>query len=411
MQGKNKFDKDYICIKNLSSKNYLKWKKFLKKPNKNYSEVEGIWRRSQEKVNKNVSGWTSNKDKRRKILHYINRYSSKKEKEKINLILKETYLWVSLTFPKKEIDKFMLNIKKSLKEGKWREEENNFYSLGKYTFKIEKFKKHKEDTKEKREFPKDYEFVNLTFKTKGMKINKKILKQPWDVLKSGIRKKDTRKNPKMIKDLNKIKKYFPAQIAIGCGPSIECGIPPLHYLHDVYKITNSNSKKFILDSKEDTAIYEILRNPHRFFEKSTKMYKKIILSKPGITYKVIKELVKKGIIVGEILTNNFDKIPTMMGLKEKYLRRYDEAHIIPKINFHKKAKSLIVLGVHADRRKVQKAARKTGLKIIYIDPEGYKTKDKWVKYPLESPQNNDILIKDEGKKVFPKLLKILNTKL
>jgi hypothetical protein len=401
-----KFNENYICIKDLSKENYEKWKKFLKEKDKNYSQVEGIWRRTQKKENKKDSNWKSKKDKRRKILHYINRYTCEKNKKKINLTLKETYLWISLTFPKKEIQKYFTNIENSLKKGNWQKEGENFYSLGKYIFEIKHFQKHPEDILENRKFNKNYESLELIFKTKGMKIKKQIRNQPWIVLKSGLRKKDTRKNPKILTNLKDLKKHFPAQIIIGCGPSIECGIPPLHFLHEIYKISNPLTKKFTLNPKEDTIIYEILQNPFKFFKRSTKMYKKIILSKPNISYKIIKKLFDEKKFVGKILTNNFDKIPKTLGLKEKYLRRYDETHIIPKIKFDKKAKSLIVIGVHADRRKIQKAARKKGLKIIYIDPEGYNIKGKWIKYPLESAQNKDLLISLKAKKVLPKLLKI-----
>jgi hypothetical protein len=44
-------------------------------------------------------------------------------------------------------------------------------------------------------------------------------------------------------------------------------------------------------------------------------------------------------------------------------------------------------------RGCQRSARKTGLKIIYIDPEGYMDGDNFISYPLESPQDDDLVIR------------------
>jgi len=405
----------YLVKENISNDEYTLWKKFLKKKNKDYAEIEGLWRRTQDKKNKKDSGWKNSHDKRRKMLHYINRYTIKKKNNQNNLYLKETYLWISLAFPSNEMKGFLEQIEKGLKKGNWSKRGDLFFNNN-LTFSMKNFgNSHTEDKKSNRTFPKDYEIVEITIKTKGMKIPKKIQAHPWEVLSTGIREKDKRKTPKIIKDPKEILKYLPAQVEVGCGPSIECNIPPLHALHAIYRITNPETKKFILSPEQDDLLYKILENQNKFFKNSTLAYKQIILAKPNKTYNSILKLHKKGYFVGDILTNNFDGIPKRLNLKERYLRRYDETHITPKIKFHKHAKSLIVIGSHADRRKVQRSARKQGLKIIYIDPEGYQTRKKWVKYPLESIQAKDILIPMEAKNFLPKLEAILskidNTKL
>lgn len=101
----------------------------------------------------------------------------------------------------------------------------------------------------------------------------------------------------------------------------------------------------------------------------------------------------RGLIVGPIITNNFDGLVSRVGLKELFVRRYEETHIIPKIKFHPQAKSLFVVGSHADRRRIQHAARNKGLKIVYVDPEGYLSSGKFIEYPLESPQDCDFLFR------------------
>ncbi|WP_339064000.1 hypothetical protein [Tepidibacillus marianensis] len=114
--------------------------------------------------------------------------------------------------------------------------------------------------------------------------------------------------------------------------------------------------------------------------------------------------------VSILLTFNFDGLITKIGLTERYVRRYDEANIIPEINFHPDAKSLIVVGSHADRRRIQQAARKQGLKVIYLDPEGYFTRGGFVEYPLESLKKEDLYIKeaatDAMEKIYAALTKV-----
>lgn len=68
-------------------------------------------------------------------------------------------------------------------------------------------------------------------------------------------------------------------------------------------------------------------------------------------------------------------------------------------------KSLIVVGSHADRRRIQAAARQKGLQVIYIDPEGYFEKDNFIEYKLESPQDEDIIYRKGASQAFKDIYK------
>ena len=74
------------------------------------------------------------------------------------------------------------------------------------------------------------------------------------------------------------------------------------------------------------------------------------------------------------------------------MRQYSEESVHPDISFDKDCKSLLVIGSHADRRGIQKKAREAGLKVFYVDPEGFIEEDgSFIHYPLESPQSRDVL--------------------
>ncbi|MBQ3494199.1 MAG: hypothetical protein IJA69_02160 [Clostridia bacterium] len=69
---------------------------------------------------------------------------------------------------------------------------------------------------------------------------------------------------------------------------------------------------------------------------------------------------------------------------------------------------MIVMGGHADRRQVQKQAREKGLQIIYIDPEGFFTKDGFEKYPIEGPKDGDIIVNLTFEQAMEQLKKVLD---
>jgi hypothetical protein len=115
-----------------------------------------------------------------------------------------------------------------------------------------------------------------------------------------------------------------------------------------------------------------------------------------------------------VITNNFDCLCADVGLEEISLRRYDTEPYFPmvhggeypSVSFDPRAKALLVVGVHADRRLAQLRARERGLKIIYIDPERYIAPDgKPIPYPVESPQDQDGLVRMTAGDAMPRIYK------
>ncbi len=409
----------FVIIKNLSDFQIEIWKKFYNKTkNHNPRIEEGIWRRTQDEENKKDSGWKSSKDQRRRMVHYQHEFDVIKRKDgSKDLVLNKSYLWVSVCLPSREI----LEYKKALKEiSKEFEIVQRSISLDDEVvvlrnkdvyIDIRFYKKHPEDTKEKRVISKNYNSLDITIYSNNFTIDDEFQNKPWYILKTGFRKKDIRKEPITGNVIEKISSLLPAHIELGCGPSIEAGIPPLKFLHDVYKVTDLESKISIFNLPKDTLLLEVMSNPQEAYLRLTEMYKKCFLARPTKFHEIVRELVSRRLIVGEIITNNFDGLVRKAGLEERYIRKYESTHIIPKIKFNKNAKSLIVVGVHADRRKIHHAARKKGLAVIYIDPEGYHGLGKFECYPLEGPQSNDILFREGATKAFELIYENINKKI
>ena len=230
----------------------------------------------------------------------------------------------------------------------------------------------------------------------------------WDIAQTGLRKSAKRTDPKYIVTAEEIKDFLPCQVELGCGPSYEAGVDPLHVMHEIYSINEPFTKKFIIDAKNDMFVRELICNPLKSYEKTSNYYSKIVTAKLTDFYIVLNKLYKCGFIVGPILTNNFDGLHLRLGIPEIFIRTYDEVEVLPDLQFDQKAKSLLVIGCHADRRGIERRARERALKIIYIDPEGWWVDGNFVDYPLESPQNADFIYRAGANEAFKKLAAALN---
>ncbi|MCP1161336.1 hypothetical protein [Bacillus infantis] len=406
----------FSVIENLSPYQIDAWKKFYEKPNNQVDRKveEGLWRRTQCFENKVESGWGNSNDCRRRMLQYKHTYDLLRDNnENPYIALVDTYTWIHYCLPNVEASRYLTKIFSLLKEKNWEliEEKNNkkVYKKGELCYRVELLEYHEEDKKEGRIFPLDYQMFEVTIFSSSHKFDPSFIHKPWEVLKTGVRKKEVREEGILDTNLEEIPSFFPAQVELGCGASIEANIPPLNFLHTVYNVTDKNTNKFILDHSKDTLPFVLITDTVKKFEEMTYMFKQCFNAVPTQFYSLLRDLYDNGYIVGDIITNNFDGLIEKVGLPEKYVRRYDEANIIPKIDFHQKAKSLLVIGSHADRRKIQSAARLKGLKVIYLDPEGYSTPEGFIDYPLESLKKEDLYLKEGATESLIKISEALKT--
>lgn len=408
----------YSIMENLSSIDLDKWQRFYDRPiiySRNSRCEEGLWRRTQNVENKDQSDWKNPDDMRRRMVHYEYRYDLiHDEKENvIHLGIFDFYLWWHVCFPRDEILIYLGIFYSSLQFGGWKRvyelgEHEQLFSCGDLYIRILKYDPV-DNTHNRicqRHFPSNYLVLEVSVFSGENRKGEDFLQKPWKILSTGIRTKDKRGEP----DLNPwfhLQDFFPAQIELGCGPSIEAGIPPLNYLHDVYCVTNKIANKFIFSPYEDKLISGLMKNPKESIILFSEVYRRCFLAEPTNFYFTLRDMYDKGLIVGPIITNNFDGLSSRVGLSEMYVRRYDETHVIPKIDFHPQAKSLFVIGSHADRRRIQHAARERGLLIVYVDPEGYRIGDQFNNYPLESPRNEDILFRVTADEFANKIREII----
>jgi hypothetical protein len=362
-------------------------------------ELELLWRRTQQPETKALSGMEKDDDRRRRMIHGLDRYAVIESNEGYSLVITDPYIWFQVVSPHKETRNYLRDFQRALIRGRWIKERGRpisdfgIYRSSDLTLEYEVKDSEEKDILAGRLFPAGYNILEVVIhgdrdKTKEQKEN------PWYILRSGMRARDIRGDPRILSDLRQLEKYFPMQVELGCGPSIESGIPPLHYFHTLYYVSEPIKGTFIFGPDKDKFLKDIVTNPTDFYRRSAALYSAALVAEPTPFYRLLQELHSEKVIVGDIITNNFDGLCSLMNLKERYIRRFDEPQLFPEIDFHPEARSLLVVGAHADRRKVEKSARDKGLQVIYVDPEGYKDGNgRFVSYPLESPQDADILIR------------------
>lgn len=375
------------------SKEYMeRWTQYYVQPSdRKRTQEEGIWRRTQTPYNAEESGWTCPSDQRRRIVHYLNDFDAIQYDEQMALVISRIYLYYSLSLPCDEIEFDRIRLFDALAQGGWKnlssEHEQTVWKYGDLLCTTVEWEIHPEDRRANRLLPYNYQSLDVIIQTP--EVGNVLPLLPWEVLSKGMRVKDVRGQPLEVNDLSVLYELQPFHVEIGCGASIEAGVPALNYLHDLYRVTDRNTGQFIFGGQHDDLIPRLLCHPTLEVPRLGEMFSSAFTAELTIAHRALRLLFEKGYIVGPIMTNNFDGLIHRCGLPELFLRRYDE--IVPSVQFDDRARSILVIGSHADRRRVQERARAKGLQVVFLDTEGYWDDGDFVSYPLEGPQNTDIL--------------------
>lgn len=365
---------------------------------------ESIWRRSQHPLNAAQSGWDGTGGRRR-IMHYRNRYAVIGSE----LVLAEWYLYHCLTIPAAEASDYAAQIAGWAMAGHWTLDGGQPWRRGDLRARFTRHAVHPKDAAAGRDTPAGFESVEMTFSSDGLRLPPGTACLPWQVLASGLRVPARRGHPVITPTLAPLADYLPFQAELGCGPSTEAGIPPLHRLHEIYGVRPGDKpgsgEHFVLSPVGDTLIRDLLTDTERKFAELTEMYRACFTARPTPALQALRQLADEGHMVGPVITNNFDALAARAGLAEHCVRRYDE--IIPDVPLLPEARSLLVVGSHADRRAVQARARAAGKTVFYLDPEGFRAGGAFMPYPLESPQTGDWVCRQAAAEGLPALAAML----
>lgn len=346
--------------------------------------TESIWRRHQHPSNAHLSGWRDENDCRRRLLHFYDEYGV----EGRSFVLRHAYLRLNLTLPAEHIEEYQAVITEGLRVGGWRRDGDR-WQRGDLWAALALVDVHEQDRRHGRFLPANYRNLDVVVASAGCRLPDGWQDRPWDVFyRVGLRRTLPRGRPRMIAP-EEIAEDLPAQVELGCGPSIEAGIPHLSTLHRIYGVS-AGDYRFVFRAQDD-GLLTLFADPEAKYREMTDIYRACLVAESTPFYDRLRELHERGHLVGPVITNNFDSQCAVLGLPEISLRRYDWGPYYPHIEHHPRARSLLVIGVHADRRLVQMRARQRGLRVIFIDPESYVAPDgRLIPYPVEAPQDADL---------------------
>lgn len=367
--------------------------------------TESIWRRHQHPSNAKLSGWVSQNDSKRRLIHFYDEY----DVDGRAFVLKNAYLWVNWTLPEEHIAEYRVAILAGLERGGWSKVPSieggdvGRWKHGALLATLRGCQVHPEDLKRGVQQPSDYQNLDLVVKNETYVLPAGWAERPWRVFHEvGLRKVLPRGKPELV-DAERIAEFLPAQLELGCGPSIEAGIPHLSNLHRIYGVSMPDYG-FIYRAAQD-GVLELLSDPEAKYREMTDIYRACLVAGSTDFYRAIGTLRERGLLVGPVITNNFDCQCADLGFPEISLRNYDWEPYYPRIPYDPRARSLLVVGVHADRRLVQMRARERGLKVIFVDPEAYVAPDgSRIHYPVEAPQAEDLFVRSTASDALSRLL-------
>ncbi|MFF4384603.1 hypothetical protein [Kitasatospora sp. NPDC001547] len=371
---------------------------------------EGIWRRTQDPANAEQSGWSEDNQGRRRVVHYRYEYNLNHVFPVPRLVLDNLYLAVSFTAPAEEIAEYRQSIGQWLADGHWRDK-GDVWAKGDLRFGLAEYDEHPQDERAGRATPEGFRSLDVTFITDEYAVPRTVRNLPWDVLRGGMRVKERRGNPSYAPDLSVLAELLPFQVEVGCGTSIEAGIPPLHFLHEVYRVTDrrdnalTQSHAFTMRPGDDALVREMLVSADLKAPDLVAMFRSCFVARPTAAHRALKALHDAGALVGPVITHNFDTLSARAGLEECFVRRYDQKE--PPVPLLPESKALLVIGLHADRRAVQKRARAEGKKIVFLDTEGLEENGVFKEYPVEGAREGDVVVRREAIPALTELCELL----
>lgn len=358
---------------------------------------EGIWRRTQEPSTAENSGYKLETDARWKLVHFYDEYDLLDDDNGTRLVISKPYLWWNTALPSDELEQFYAKTISAMQRGGWDVQNGQDRSIiatrGDLSAHLKFVPIAEAEKLAQRKLPSNYSVLDCEIYGPNMPLSAEERARPWSILSTGIRQPLRRGTPTVTTDVNILQQYTPFQLELGCGPSIEAGVPPLAHLHRTYAISDPRTHRFLIGADDDLPV-RFFEDTEAFYRDASLLYATAMVAQPTTAfYLSVKNLFERGIILDPVFTNNYDGLVSDIGMTEWYMRRFEDSHVLPDVSFHPDARALVVVGSHADRRKLQERARTSGLKVIYVDPESYVDEATGTQYPypIEAPQDEDIL--------------------
>lgn len=199
-------------------------------------------------------------------------------------------------------------------------------------------------------------------------------------------------------DTYDLSSYGPFALCLGSGLSAESGLPLLGEIHNLFEVDNRESGMLIFGAA-DNLPRRIVGSVDSEFRDFCQFTIDALRAKPSFSHQMIADLHRCG-IVRQIFTDNMDDILEKVEVPYEATRLSIFPDRFP-VSFDPNVKSLLVIGVAVDRRKVISQARAAGLAIIAINPVfGVAPHSRNMDYLCRG----DIFFKKKAKEALPKII-------
>jgi len=340
---------------------------------------ENIWRRHQYPDNAAESGWSSVGDRRRRLLHFRDQYAV----DGNSFVLQHVYLRVVWCLPTEEAAKLRSRLLTAASEWSVTRTSRQFQAVfGDLTLTVGSQLESPYDMLCGNTTAEGYTNLDMRLCDRHYPLDDSLGMLPWWIFSHGPRQRQTDKRPQKL-NLSDLSQFWPCHLELGCGPSIEAGVSPLHELHKVYSLKNSDG---LFEFGETDSIVDAICSPQEFYRSAANIHLENIQATTTPFYESVLAGLKSGRILKPVFNNNFDGILESLTSDTFSLRSRDRYHHYGDYPLLKTAKSLLVVGAHADRRMLQKQfINDIGGPVVYVDPEGYQG---GLTYPLECAYDN-----------------------
>lgn len=166
--------------------------------------------------------------------------------------------------------------------------------------------------------------------------------------------------------LANILSYFPVDIYAGSGVSYEAGLPTLCDVHDVFCLDDHEHHSFTFGDADLLPAWFADRGPEQL-KRFCELHVKALSARPTPAQRVIADLRRRG-LARKIFSDNVDNMLAKVGVPFERTRGtgvFNERH-----DAKFRSRTLLVVGVAADRRQLIRQARGRKMNIIVVDPCG-----------------------------------------
>jgi len=157
---------------------------------------------------------------------------------------------------------------------------------------------------------------------------------------------------------------LPFDLYLGSGVSYEAGLPTLCDIHDYFCLDDREHYCFTY-GKRDSMPGWLMEKPSEVFRNFCRLHVESLSASPTPAQKIVKELYQAG-QVKTVFSDNVDNM--LCKVDVPFIRTRGSGVFNERFLANFAARTLVVVGVAADRRQIIQQARGKGIKVVVVNP-------------------------------------------